>query len=96
MAKVVAREGERLESLLRRFKKKVDKENLMKEMRRHDFYLSKSEKRRIKSKEARQRILKEERKRAMIEVKKLERDENIKYTKDRSFSPDQTHPRYVK
>lgn len=56
MVKVVKRyPTESLESMLRRFKKKLDKDNTLKDIRKHDFYLSKSEKRRLKRKMAQQR-----------------------------------------
>ena len=56
MAKVVKRyPTESLESMLRRFKKKLDKDNTLKDIRKHDFYLSKSEKRKLKRKMAQQR-----------------------------------------
>lgn len=56
MAKVVKRyPTESLESMLRRFKKKLDKDNTLKDLRKHDFHLSKSEKRKLKSKMAQQR-----------------------------------------
>ena len=50
---------ESLEQMLRRFKKKLEKENVMYDMRKHDYYVSKSIKRRLKSKLARQRIERE-------------------------------------
>lgn len=56
MAKVVKRyPTESLESMLRRFKKKLDKDNTLKDIRKHDFYLGKSEKRKLKRKMAQQR-----------------------------------------
>lgn len=61
MAKVVKRyPTEFLESMLRRFKKKLDKDNTLKDLRKHDFYMSKSEKRKLKSKMAQQRREREE------------------------------------
>ena len=47
---------ESLESMVRRFKKKIEKENVMYDMRKHDYYISPSVKRRLKSKLARQRL----------------------------------------
>lgn len=62
MAKVVKRyPTESLELMLRRFKKKLDKDNTLKDLRKHDFYMSKSEKRKLKSKMAQQRREREER-----------------------------------
>lgn len=55
----VGRPIESLESMLRRFKKKLDKENVLYDMRKHDYYISKSVKRKLKSKLARQRVERE-------------------------------------
>lgn len=51
-AKVVRREGEDVESLLRRFKRKVNDAEILHDMKRHEFYLSPSQKDREKRKEA--------------------------------------------
>ena len=62
MAKVVQKyPGELVEPMIRRFKKKIEKENTLKDMRKYEYYLSTSEKKRLKSKMARQRAMKEER-----------------------------------
>lgn len=72
MAKVVQKyPKEPLEPMLRRFKKKLEKENTLKDMRKHDYYLSPSEKRRFKSKLARQRLMKEEQLKLKAEAKRL-------------------------
>lgn len=56
MAKVVKKyPTESLDSMLRRFKKKLDKDNTIKDLKKHEFYLSKSEKRKLKHKMALQR-----------------------------------------
>ena len=55
MAKVVARENESVDDLLRRFKRQVNNENIIEEYRKHDFFLKKSLKRKEKSKRARNR-----------------------------------------
>ncbi len=55
MAKVVARENESVDDLLRRFKKQVNNENIIEECRKHDFFLKKALKRKEKSKRARNR-----------------------------------------
>ena len=71
MAKVVQKyPGEPLEPMFRRFKKKLEKENTLKDMRKHDYYLSPAEKRKLKSKLARQRLMKEELMKMKAELKR--------------------------
>lgn len=48
MAMVIVQEGESLESALRRFKRKVQQEDIIRESKRHTFYLKPGEKRRLK------------------------------------------------
>ena len=55
MAEVHVQEGETLESALRRFKRKVQQEDIIKEIKRHSFYLKPGEKRRTKEALARKR-----------------------------------------
>ena len=55
MAIVVVQEGETLESALRRFKRKVQQEDIIKEIKRHSFYLKPGEKKRTKEALARKR-----------------------------------------
>ena len=55
MAEVVVQDGETLESALRRFKRKVQQEDIIKEIKRHAFYLKPGEKRRTKEALARKR-----------------------------------------
>jgi small subunit ribosomal protein S21 len=55
VAEVRLSDGEPLESALRRFKRKVQQEDIIKEVKRHAFYLPPGVKRRIKSALARQR-----------------------------------------
>ena len=43
-------EGESIESALRRFKRQVQQEGIIKEVKRHAFFLKPGEKRRLKSK----------------------------------------------
>lgn len=47
------------EALIRKFKKKCEKANVLKDLRKHEEYVSPSVKRRLKSKLARQRQEKE-------------------------------------
>jgi small subunit ribosomal protein S21 len=55
LAEVHVQEGETLESALRRFKRKVQQEDIIKEIKRHSFYLKPGEKRRTKAALARKR-----------------------------------------
>lgn len=55
MAEVVLQEGETLESALRRFKRKVQQEDIIKEIKKHSFYLKPGEKKRTKQALARKR-----------------------------------------
>ena len=55
MAEVRIQEGESLENALRRFKRKVQQEDIIKEVKRHSFYLKPGEKKRIKQALARKR-----------------------------------------
>lgn len=58
MAEVVVLEGETLESALRRFKRKVQQEDIIKEIKKHSFYMKPGEKRRAKEALARKRARK--------------------------------------
>ena len=55
LAEVRIQDGETLESALRRFKRKVMQEDLIKDMKRHAFYLKPGQKKRIKAALARKR-----------------------------------------
>ena len=55
MAEVTIQEGESLESALRRFKRKVQQEDIIKEIKRHSYYLKPGEKKRVKAALARKR-----------------------------------------
>jgi len=55
VAEVRLQEGESLENALRRFKRKVQTEDIIKEVKRHSFYLKPGEKRRVKQALARKR-----------------------------------------
>ncbi len=61
MAEVRLQEGETLENALRRFKRKVQQEDIIKEVKRHSFYLKPGEKRRAKQALARKRNRKKNR-----------------------------------
>lgn len=47
------------ERMIRNFKKKIEKTGLLQDLRSHEYYLSPSVKRRLKSKMARQRVERE-------------------------------------
>lgn len=55
MAEIYLQDGETLESALRRFKRLVLREEIIKEIKRHSFYLKPGEKKRVKSALARKR-----------------------------------------
>jgi small subunit ribosomal protein S21 len=61
LAEVMLQEGETLENALRRFKRKVLQEDLIKEVKRHSFYLKPTEKLRVKQALARKRNRKKSR-----------------------------------
>ena len=62
LAEVRLQEGEPLENALRRFKRKVQQEDIIKEVKRHSFYLKPGEKKRVKEALARKRNRKKVRK----------------------------------
>lgn len=55
MAEVHVNDGESLESALKRFKRKVLQEDIIKEIKRHAFYLKPGQKKRVKAALARKR-----------------------------------------
>ena len=55
MAEVRIQEGESIESALRRFKRKVQQEDIIKDIKKHSFYLKPGDKRRAKQALARKR-----------------------------------------
>ncbi len=48
MAEIHIHEGESIESALRRFKRKVQQEDIIKEVKKHSFYMKPGEKKRVK------------------------------------------------
>jgi small subunit ribosomal protein S21 len=62
LAEVRLQEGEPLENALRRFKRKVQQEDIIKEVKRHSYYLKPGEKLRVKQALARKRNRKKARK----------------------------------
>lgn len=55
MAEVRIQEGESIESALRRFKRRVQQEDIIKEIKKHSFYMKPGDKRRAKQALARKR-----------------------------------------
>jgi small subunit ribosomal protein S21 len=58
LAEIHLQDGESLESALKRFKRKVLQEEIIKDIKRHAFYLKPGQKKRVKSAEARKRARK--------------------------------------
>ena len=67
MAEIRIYEGESIESALRRFKRKVMQEDIIKEVKKHSYYLKPGEKKRIKQALARKRSRKKVRREAVGE-----------------------------
>lgn len=61
LATVHVQDGESLESALRRFKRKVQQEDIIKDAKKHAFYLKPGEKKRLKQALARKRARKKSR-----------------------------------
>jgi len=61
MAEIVLQDGETLEAALRRFKRKVQQEDIIKEIKKHSFYLKPGERKRVKQALARKRNRKKRR-----------------------------------
>jgi small subunit ribosomal protein S21 len=66
LAEVRLQEGESLENALRRFKRKVQTEDIIKEVKRHSFYLKPGEKKRVKQALARKACSKKDSQRARL------------------------------
>jgi small subunit ribosomal protein S21 len=58
LAEIHVNDGESLESALKRFKRKVMNEEIIKDIKRHAFYLKPGQKKRVKSAESRKRARK--------------------------------------
>ena len=55
MAEIKMQEGESIENALRRFKRKVQQEDIIKDIKKHSFYMKPGDKRRAKQALARKR-----------------------------------------
>jgi small subunit ribosomal protein S21 len=62
MASVRSKKNESFESLMRRFQRAVEQSGIMKELKRRKYYMSPSEKKKFKRKQAEKRRKKEARK----------------------------------
>ena len=62
VAEIRLQEGESLENALRRFKRKVQSEDIIRVVKRHSYYLKPGERRRVKQALARKRARKKIRK----------------------------------
>ena len=67
MAVVYKKKDEDLETLIKRFKKKVLAEGILVELRRREYYLSPAQKQREKSKQAQKKLRKYNSKQNLIE-----------------------------
>ena len=61
LAEVKVQDGESIESALRRFKRKVQQEDIIKDMKKHSYYLKPGDKRRAKQALAQKRTRKKQR-----------------------------------
>jgi len=61
LAEVIIQDGETLENALRRFKRKVQQSDIIKEIKKHSYYMKPGEKKRAKRALARKRIRKKQR-----------------------------------
>jgi small subunit ribosomal protein S21 len=61
VAEVRLQEGESIENALRRFKRKVQAEDIIKEVKRHSYYLKPGQKKRVKQALAQKRARKKNR-----------------------------------
>jgi small subunit ribosomal protein S21 len=68
LAFIVVEEGESIESALRRFKRKVQQQAIIKEIKKHSIYYKPGEKKRMKAAQARKRMR-----------RRMKRDKDIEY-----------------
>jgi small subunit ribosomal protein S21 len=61
LAEIKIQEGESIENALRRFKRKVQQEDIIKDIKKHSFYMKPGDKRRAKAALARKRSRKKSR-----------------------------------
>jgi len=63
MVFIKVREGENIEEALRRFKRECERNGILKEIKRREFHLSASLRRKLKAQEARRKMRRARRKR---------------------------------
>jgi len=68
LAFIVIEDGESIESALRRFKRKVQQQAIIKEIKKHSVYYKPGEKKRMKAAQARKRMR-----------RRMKRDRDIEY-----------------
>jgi small subunit ribosomal protein S21 len=64
LAEIKLQDGESIENALRRFKRKVQQEDIIKDIKKHSFYMKPGDKRRAKEALARKRSRKKSRREA--------------------------------
>ena len=84
MAEVKARPGETVDSLLRRFKKAVEKSGILADFRKQEFYEKPSVKRKKKQIAARKRAAKRDKKLARAKSRGSHSNQNFKWNSDRT------------
>ena len=80
MSWVIAKPGENIDSLIKRFKKAVDKSGLLADLKKHEFYEKPSVKRKRKQAASRKRVAKELKKLGRQEMKVS--NQNFKWNRD--------------
>lgn len=85
MAKVVKREFEDIESLLRRWKRKVNDEKILSDLKKQEFYVSPAQKRREKSKAARLKKAKQDKAQQRYQARSEEFKNAVKFNPDKRF-----------
>jgi len=83
MAFVKARPNENIESLLKRFKRAVEKSGVLADLKKHEFYEKPSVKRKKKQAAARKRALKRDKKLAARKAR-AGTNQNFKWNKDKT------------
>jgi small subunit ribosomal protein S21 len=68
LAEVRIQDGESIENALRRFKRRVQQEDIIKEVKKHSFYVKPGEKKRVKQALARKRSRKKVRREPVEQV----------------------------
>jgi len=83
MSWVIARPGENIESLLRRFKKAVENSGILADIKKNEFYEKPSIRKKRKQAAARKRAIKKEKKMAGQSARKRS-NQNFKWNRDRT------------